>query len=251
MYKQILIAVILLTPYYSFSEGIDMEVDSNTFSLGLSKDRLIIDPSSLGAELGVVNNHEYPILVQSKVYEEDAQTRANDFYITPPLFKLDGQQQSKLRVLSLRKEPESISNEFLHWVCVKGIPPKESDIWNDNKKTNINKVGLGVNIAIDNCIKLIIRPNTLSNLDYNSHPDIEWSKRDGVLKAKNKSPYILSLKSVTINNKTITKPGYILPFSSKEFRLDNEMKNGGKVLWQFITDLGGDSDVIESNINKG
>ncbi|NPE97657.1 Dr fimbrial biogenesis chaperone DraB, partial [Escherichia coli] len=68
---------------------------------------------------------DYPMLVQSEVLSEDQKSPA-PFVVTPPLFRLDGQQSSRLRIVRTGGEFPS-DRESLQWICVKGIPPKEDD----------------------------------------------------------------------------------------------------------------------------
>lgn len=53
---------------------------------------------SLGENVAVKNNQAYPMLVQSMVFDEDKKSPA-PFITTPPLFRLDGSQTSRIRIV--------------------------------------------------------------------------------------------------------------------------------------------------------
>lgn len=243
----VLLSAIGLTPIVSYSNSIPLY--SKKFSLKLSRDRVILKQNSIGSELDVINEHDYPVLVQSRVYADDGVTKDKDYFAAPPLFKLNGEEQNKIRVARAINESPKDNQEKLYWLCVKGIPPKESDVWVDDNKVIKDKLAMGINIAIDNCVKLIIRPENLSELSYKSKPDVRWSIVDGGIIAKNETPYVLSIKSIKIQNQTLDNPGYLTPFSTKKFNFKSDIKSAKKISWKLITDLGGESDMIESNIN--
>ncbi|HCQ7757819.1 fimbria/pilus periplasmic chaperone [Citrobacter sp. 50677481] len=243
----ILLSTIGITPIASYSTNIPLY--SKKFSLKLSRDRLILKQNSIGSELDVINEHDYPVLVQSRVYASDGVTKDKSYFAAPPLFKLNGDEQNKIRVAPTINNLTNKEQEELYWLCVKGIPPKESDVWVNNNKIIKDNIAMGINIAIDNCVKLIIRPKNLSELSYNSKPNIRWNIVDGGIIAKNETPYILSLKNIKIHDQTLENPGYLTPYSSKKISLKTDIKSIRKISWQFITDLGGNSNVIESDIN--
>lgn len=78
----------------------DVKVTQNTsvFKLKLSATRLIYEQGSDGAAITVTNPQDWPMLVQSKVFEEDKVTAA-PFIVTPPLFRLNPGQQNKMWVV--------------------------------------------------------------------------------------------------------------------------------------------------------
>lgn len=88
---------------------------------------MIYDPDSAGSSLEVTNPQDYPILVQPKLARGDKKTAAN-FMVTPPVFRLDGGQQSRLRIVRVGGEYPK-DRESLDWLCVTGVPPKADDEW--------------------------------------------------------------------------------------------------------------------------
>lgn len=218
-----------------------METHTQTFSVRLSATRVIYDPSSMGATLTVTNPQDYPILVQSHVLAEDMKGKA-PFVVTPPLFRLDGQQQSRLRIVrtggDFAKDRESIQ-----WLCVKGIPPKADYEWakdKDGKSAADNKtISLNVQMSINSCIKLFVRPYSVKG-----HPDdvaasLVWYRQGNQLKATNDSPFYMNLSSLTVGGRVVRGLHYVPPFSSYNFTLPEGAS--GKIAWRIINDYGGES----------
>ncbi|XTI19235.1 fimbria/pilus periplasmic chaperone [Escherichia coli] len=88
------------------------------FSLRLDTTRVVYNQGSSGETLAVINEHDYPILVQAEVLLEDQRTPA-PFVITPPLFRLDALQSSRLRIIQTGGDFPT-DRETLQWVCIKG-----------------------------------------------------------------------------------------------------------------------------------
>ncbi|MGY0147483.1 fimbria/pilus periplasmic chaperone [Edwardsiella tarda] len=224
-----------------------IEHHTQSFSLKLGATRVIYAPESMGQTLSVVNPQDYPILVQSRVYAEDMKSKA-PFVVTPPLFRLDGLQQSKLRIVrtggAFAKDRES-----LQWLCVKGLPPKADDLWAKDKdgKSAVNKtVSLNLQLSIDSCIKLLVRPGSVKG-----HPDdvassVSWSRQGAQLKAVNNTPFYMNLSSLKVGNVAISELHYVPPFSSYNFPLPKGAS--GKVSWSVITDYGGVSKVYQAEV---
>lgn len=59
---------------------------------------MIYNLDSSGASLTVMNDLDYPMLVQSEVLAENQKDPA-PFVVTPPLFRLDALQSSRLRIV--------------------------------------------------------------------------------------------------------------------------------------------------------
>lgn len=77
----------------------NLNTETQTFSVTLNGIRVVYDPDSVGATLAVSNPQHFPVLVQSEIYAEN-RTDPGPFIVTPPLFRLDGQQQNRLRIVS-------------------------------------------------------------------------------------------------------------------------------------------------------
>ncbi len=193
---------------------------SKVFSLHLGTTRVIYNLDSSGASLTVMNDLDYPMLVQSEVLAENQKDPA-PFVVTPPLFRLDALQSSRLRIVRTGGGvPED--RESLQWLCVKGIPPKHDDRWAEEKgadKKKADKATLQVNLSVSSCVKLFVRP-----------------------------PFYINISELSVGGKEVKEHRYISPYSSYEYEIPSGAS--GKVSWTVITDYGGKSKPFESELKS-
>lgn len=223
-----------------------IETHTQPFSVKLGATRIIYNPDSSGATVSVTNPQDYPVLIQSEVYNEDAKTKA-PFIVTPPLFRLDGQQQTRLRIV--RTGVDVISDrESLRWLCVKGIPPKPDDEWakDENNKSGVHKnVSVNVQIVMSTCIKLLERPSTIKGSPAEVADSISWEKNGSNLRATNPTPFYMNLSLLKVGGVNIKNASFIAPFSSRVFALPDGAR--GDFEWAVITDYGGESRTFRIN----
>ena len=230
------------------AEKLKMERHTQSFGVELGATRIIYDPASSGATLMVTNPQDYPILVQSRALTEDTKSKA-PFVVTPPLFRLDGQQQSRLRIVrtggNFAEDRESIQ-----WLCVKGIPPEADDVWAKDKDgksaAERNVVSLNVQMSVSNCIKLFVRPASVKGHPSDVAASLAWHRQGNQLKAVNDSPFYMNLHSLKVGATRITDIHYVPPFSSYTFTLPKGAS--GKVAWSIINDYGGESKVYQTEM---
>lgn len=224
----------------------EVETTSKVFSLHLGATRVVYNPDSSGETLTVINDQDYPMLVQSEVLAEDQKGPA-PFVVTPPLFRLDALQSSRLRIVRTGGDFPS-DRESLQWVCVKGIPPKEDDKWavddKGNKKKPADSVSLQVQFSVRSCIKLFVRPSSVKGHPEDVAGNVTWQKAGNKLKGNNPTPFFINLSELKVSGKDVKDRHYIAPFSSYEYTLPAGV--AGKVQWQVITDYGGKSKLFES-----
>ncbi len=220
-----------------------METFARVFSLHLGETRVIYNPDSAGSSMSVINDQDYPILVQSEVLTESRKAKA-PFVVTPPLFRLDALQSSRLRIVRTGGGFPT-DRESLQWLCVKGIPPKDGDKWGDGKSEKAGKVSLQMQFSINSCIKLFVRPSTVKGHSEDVAEKIEWQKVGNKLKGINPTSFYINLSKLKIGGKALEQH-YIAPFSFYEF--DLPAGAAGKVQWAVITDYGGVSRQFESEL---
>ncbi|WP_083274984.1 fimbria/pilus periplasmic chaperone [Edwardsiella hoshinae] len=226
-----------------------IEQNTQEFGVKLGATRVIYAPDSMGQTLSVSNPQNYPMLVQSRVYAEDMQSKA-PFVVTPPLFRLDGLQQSNLRIV---RTGGTFANdrESLQWLCVKGIPPKADDLWAKDKtgRSAVNKnISLNLQLSINSCIKLFVRPDSLKGHPEDVASSLTWSRQGKQLQAVNDTPFYMNLASLKVGSVAVADLHYVPPFSSSTFPFPNGAS--GKVTWSVVTDYGGVSPVYQAEIKS-
>ncbi|ARZ01098.1 fimbria/pilus periplasmic chaperone [Yersinia ruckeri] len=223
-----------------------METSSQPFVLKLGASRLIYNPASNGATIAVSNQQDYPILVRSQVFAEN-KTSPAPFVVTPPLFRLDGQQQSRLRVVNTGGQMPS-DRENLNWLCVTGIPPQSDDAWaadKEGKSAAPKSVSLNVQVSVQNCIKLLVRPSSIGPLADRAS-SLVWTRQGNALNVNNPTPFYMNLSRVTVGGANVEQLQHIAPFSSHSFTLPKGA--AGQVQWQVITDAGGQSRMYQASL---
>lgn len=232
---------VIAAPLYA--EEIAVPTNSKIFKLKLGATRVIYNPDASGAALSVSNQQDYPILIQSKVYMEDKKSLA-PFIVTPPLFRLEAGQQTRLRIVRTGGAVVP-DRESLKWLCVGGIPPKDTDVWADNEAGKSSKpVILNLEVRAHNCIKLLVRPSGVKGTPMNAAADLTWRRQENNISVHNASPFYMNLSSVTVGGKTVKDLDYVAPFAERSFTLPEGAS--GKVEWKIITDVGGESRVFLS-----
>lgn len=232
--------VAMLLPVVAMGES-SMATTTKAFSVKLGTTRVIYNPDAAGATLAVINLQDYPILVQSRVYAEDQKTAA-PFVVTPPLFRLDALQQSRVRVVRTGGA-FAADRETLNWLCVTGIPPKADDLWGQDGKAPATAT-LEVQVRVSNCAKLLVRPASLKGDPSERASSVTWSREGGKLKAVNPTPFFMNLKTVSVGGKPVRDVSYVPPLGAKAFTLPAGAT--GEVQWKVVTDYGGDSQTFRA-----
>jgi len=209
-----------------------------SFRVTLGTTRVIYPEGVAGAQLSVSNPQDRPVLVQSTVTGEDHKTAA-PFLVTPPLFRLEANQQSRLRIIRTGGSlPQT--RESLYWLCVKALPPS------GGSAGNTGGVSVTVNMAISMCDKLIFRPSGLKGSPDEAAGALTWARVGNALRVSNPTPFYMNLKAVSVGGKDVGNLTFVPPQGSVTLPLP--AGEGGTVKWSVITDQGGDSRRFEAAV---
>ncbi len=190
--------------------------------------RVIYDSAKKETSLSVKNadkNTNY--LIQSwidNLQEDDKDTVP--FIITPPLFKLNTDQENILRIVftggSLPQDKESA-----FWLNVKSIP--------STTKTDQNTL----QISVKTRIKLFYRPSGLAGDAHEAYKALTFSRTGQTLTVKNPTPYFVSFQNLKVGTQDIKEPGMVAPMSNLSWTIPAGAS--GKVSWKAINDYGSPS----------
>ncbi len=215
-----------------------------SYSVGLGATRVIYRTDYKGVSLSVDNPNDYPVLVLSTVKNENYKENT-PFTITPPLFRLEPHQQSKIKII-MTGEPDYNDRESLYWLCAMGIPPKKDDLW-VNESAHIDKSSIDVTVRVSQCIKILVRPRSLNGSSDEAATSVKWSVVDRKLKADNTTKYYININSLSVDHVKIKSPDYIPPMSTKYYALPEGIV-GKNLEWDVINDPGGVSTPIKVNL---
>ena len=168
--------------------------------------RVIYQSKDKEANLSLSNSGEdgVPYLVQSWVSPYDNRDdSADEFIITPPLFRLDAKGQNILRIIATNAQTLPTDKESLFLLNVKAIPAKSAEQSNQNV----------LQIALKTTIKLFYRPAGLQGSLEDAVKNLQWRAEGGKLTVHNPSGFNVVVSDLLINNTAskgmpeVIKPG--------------------------------------------
>ena len=168
--------------------------------------RVIYQSKEKEANLSLSNSGEdgVPYLVQSWVSPyENRDDSADEFIITPPLFRLDAKGQNILRIIATNAQKLPTDKESLFLLNVKAIPAKSTEQSNQNV----------LQIALKTTIKLFYRPAGLQGSLEEAVKNLQWHAEGGKLTVQNPSGFNVVVSDLQINNSAskgmpeVIKPG--------------------------------------------
>jgi P pilus assembly chaperone PapD len=156
---------------------------ANAGGFSLDATRVIYNSAQKEATLNVNNSGSSPFLIQS--WAETQNGEKAPFFVTPPLFRLDANQQNLLRIIRVgEKFPED--RESLYWLNVKAIPSRP--------ETEANTL----QIAVKKRIKLIYRPTGLKGLPEEVASQLTWVQSGGHLTVNNPTPFYMNFFEIKV-----------------------------------------------------
>ncbi|VUS88661.1 molecular chaperone [Klebsiella spallanzanii] len=183
--------------------------------------RLIYPGGKKEASLNITNNDATPYLIQSWV---EADKGIAPFLLTPPLFRLDGEQQTRLRVIYSGGLPEN--KESMFWMNIKAIPSAQA-------KAGANTL----QIAIKTRIKLIYRPKSVVGTPEMVTEQLRWTRSGNKLQVTNPTAFYMNFAEVKIGGAEVKEANWVAPGATARFELPRGA--AGSLQWKLINDYGG------------
>lgn len=189
--------------------------------------RLIYPQGKKEINITVENKDSTPYLIKSFIEKGSIEGSENYFMVTPPLFRLDAQQKSVLRIFkAIDNMP--VDRESVFYFNVTSIPSAQAD---SDKNT--------LQIAVRNRMKLFYRPKALvDDIPESVTNKLTWQRIGNKIKASNPTGYYMNFSFIKVNNINVKEPVLLAPFASNEYSLPTGV-TGGTVTWAIINDQGG------------
>lgn len=238
---------ILVAGFSFFYAGIALaENHQQTFSVELGASRIIYPLNGKNAAIRVDNKQDYPVLVRSKVLMGSDKKAFAPFIATPPIFRLDSHQSSVVMVTRTGGNyPDD--RESLNWLCVTAVPPDKDAGWAKGEGEKV--ITNDIQVVLENCIKLLVRPDGLSSNPADIAEKVKWKAEGKNLHAHNPTPYYMNISGVRFNGEDLKlKDGYIAPYSDMDMPFSSALKKGGEVKWSVIGDYG-EKREMSSDVN--
>lgn len=188
--------------------------------------RLVYNGAKKESSLSVNNPDKVPYLIQSWIETTGGGAEKAPFMITPPLFRLDGDQDNVLRVVRTGGNL-SETQETLYWLNIKAIP---SSVKQQDRNT--------LQVAVKTRIKLIYRPQGIKGAPEEMAQSLKWQVMGKQLKVTNTTPFYMNFMQVKLGSTEVDDATYVAPMSSATFALPAGA-SGNKVQWKIISDYGG------------
>lgn len=186
--------------------------------------RIIYNGEKKEASISVKNPDKSSYLIQSWSDTGEQSKDKAPFIVTPPLFRLGAGQENTLRIIrsggALAEDRES-----LYWMNIKSIPATE-------KVENANTL----QIAVKTRIKLIYRPQALTQQPEDVTNKLTWQRSGDTLTVNNPTAYYMNFSTVKVGASTVKDATYVAPMSSASFTLPTNAS--GNVIWNLINDFG-------------
>ena len=183
--------------------------------------RLIYPGGKKESSLSVTNNDATPYLIQSWV---ESNKGAAPFLLTPPLFRLEGEQQTRLRVIYSGGLPEN--KESMFWMNIKAIPSSQA-------KADANTL----QIAIKTRIKLIYRPKSVEGTPEMVTEQLRWTRSGNTLQVMNPTAFYMNFAEVKVGGAEVKEANWVGPGETARFQLPGV--SAGALQWKLINDYGG------------
>lgn len=161
-------------------------------------------------------------LIQGWIEKADGITKSKDFILTPVLFQLDAGKKGTLRVM-LKQSAFPEDRETLLWLNIRGIP--ETQEYRKNK----------LQVVINSKFKFFYRPAGLTEPDYN---DLRYEKKGNKINIINNTPFHITVRHLTVNDKEYTVSDMIIPFESLTVPL-TAIHSNDTITASYISDFGG------------
>lgn len=192
--------------------------------------RVIYDGAKKETSVSIRNPDDKPYLIQSWLESDKNSALENSqlpFILTPPLFRLNGDSSSALRIVKTGDLPDD--RESVYWVNIKSIPTS-----NPNAKNELH-------ISVNSRIKLFYRPEKLNNqVSTDAYTHLTFHRDGNILYAKNTTPFYISFSELLVNGVELTHPGMVAPMSEQSWTIPRKaISSELAVKWSVINDYGG------------
>ncbi|MFC0229392.1 fimbrial biogenesis chaperone [Serratia aquatilis] len=189
--------------------------------------RFIYDENRKELSVSIRNPDNSPYLIQSWLSNiEQQEARDIPFIVTPPLFRLNADSSSALRIVKTGNLPDN--RESVFWLNIKSIPTSDPNAKNQ------------LNISVNSRVKLFYRPASLTTQDaVGSYKKVSFYRAGNQVFAKNPTPFYISMGSLNINGRELPNPGMIAPMSEKSWSIPAVASSSElQINWSVINDYG-------------
>jgi len=197
-------------------------------SVVITGTRVIYPSDAREVSVKLNNTGKRPVLIQSWIDDGDAKAKPETlhvpFVLTPPINRVEPDKGQTLRI-SYTGQPLPADRESIYWLNVLEIPAKNPVLKNENY----------LQMAFRSRLKLFFRPAALQGKANDAAKTLVWHAQDGLIVAKNPTPYYVSLVNIAVNDK-MAEADMVAPFAEESYKLVG--KTGDKITVSYVNDYG-------------
>jgi chaperone protein EcpD len=206
-----------------------MAVPDSQAGVVLNGTRFVYPSQEKEISIKLTNQGKGPVLVKTWLDNGDVtalpETIKLPFTLTPPIFRMEADKETALRLTYTGDASLPKDRESLFWLNVMEVPPRNSDKKVEGEST--------LQLAFRYRLKLLFHPEGLSGTAKDAATNLAWSMigngdhSESVLRVTNNRPYYVSLVEVKLmqdGHATTVEPETIAPFSSHDFVLKKTAK---------------------------
>lgn len=186
--------------------------------------RVIYAGDKKEASLSVSNPDGLAYLIQSWIEPSSAGESRAPFIITPPLYRLDRNQQNVMRIVLAGNISQD--KESMFWLNIKSIPsvtPRDNTL----------------QVAVKTRIKLIYRPVTLNKTNSEEQADkLKWQRTGDRIQVTNPTAYYMNFNEIRIGSVKVDDVTFVAPGSSRSYAVPAGGTTG-QIQFRLINDYGG------------
>ncbi|MBB1201528.1 molecular chaperone [Enterobacteriaceae bacterium 89] len=165
-------------------------------AVNINTTRVVFNHGATQQTVSLVNDGDYPVVVQSWVDDGDPQkgpSQANvPFVVLPPVLKILPGERRELKIMTTGKGLAT-DRESLYWLNVYQIPPEVKS----------PQAGEKVRLALRNQLKVLWRPKNIGVLTEKSINMLSFRYEDGMIHAVNDSSWNIILADVSFGEYSI------------------------------------------------
>ncbi|WP_422527511.1 molecular chaperone [Serratia fonticola] len=230
----------------SLLASVTLPAQADRRGLSLSQTRVVFNAEATSATVNLRNHSNHPWLTRVQVLATPDGAQAAPFMITPPLFRVEPNSQSAVRILRKGTEALPTERESVFYLSFLAIPASRKL----GAETS-SAVSAQVTVGVDTVIKLFYRPAGLVLTPQAATKQLTVHRQDNGVKISNPTPYYQTLATFNLDGKPVAireTGSMIAPFGSRFYTSNGQPR---QATWSVLNDYGGTSPVYQTTVMTG
>ncbi|MFH7093299.1 molecular chaperone, partial [Klebsiella pneumoniae] len=162
--------------------------------ISLSRTRIIFTSADKAQTLSMKNNGPRPYLVQSAIITAPDSRELAPFISTPPLFRLEADSQSAIRILRRGDAALPADRESVFYFTAIAVPATDKP-----NQGHDATMSARLSVGIQNTIKLFYRPVGLAMTAEEAGGKLTFQQQNGKIQVNNPTPYYMTFSRLAFD----------------------------------------------------